>query len=331
MVLRKRNRSTIPQVQAPSLDSVGGSDLVSLSSALTSSPQTEANFELGVATADLTSNLTARTNHTQASALLTNKPLVEESLIPTRSSTTDPLTGSIDSEASTSTMHHYWDTSDLYPLDQPAFTGLEPLVQRSHTQNGASTLGSFIGASTVPFRSFTPDPLTGMNRSRASTPVIQQGVAHIFRLEVDQYETQWNTVIAEQVTTLNLLKEKEALGQKQYASSEKETEDYLAVRKRNYQCPICLDLAWNNHVLGCGHSFCVRCLNRYKAEHQQMRQEKPEATEVLFHCPTCHSSICAKPVHSVTIEAGVKAVAAESSVAVPPTEPLQWFLQTKVG
>ncbi|KAJ3769714.1 hypothetical protein FB446DRAFT_791134 [Lentinula raphanica] len=326
MVLRKRNRAPIPQVQAPSLNSVGGLDL-SLSSALTSSSQTGANLEPGTApTADLTSNLSARTNHTQASALVTNRSSVEESLMPTSSSTIDPLTGSIGSKASTSTMNHYWDASNLASLAQTAFTGLEPLVQTSHTQIGASTSGSFIGASTVPFRSSTPDPLTGIYRSRASTPVIRQGVAHVFRLEVDKYETQWDTVLAEQAKTLNLLKEKEALAQKQYASSEKETGDYLAVRKRNYQCPICSDLAWDNHVLGCGHSFCVRCLNRSKADHQRMRQEKPEATEVLFRCPTCHSSICAKPVHSVTIEAGVKAVAAESAVAVPPTEPLRWFL-----
>ncbi|KAJ3714491.1 hypothetical protein C8R42DRAFT_646417 [Lentinula raphanica] len=327
MVLRKRNRSPVPQVQAPSLDSVAGSDL-SLSRDLTSSAQTGTNLDLRAATA-LTSDPSATpTDHTQASASGTTRSSVEESFMPPRSLTTDPLSASIGSSASTSMMHHYWDASNLVPLAQMAFgTEPEPLIQTSHTQSGASTSGSFIGA-VVPTRSFTPDFLTEINRSRASSPVIQQGhgVINTFRLEVEQYETQWNTVIAEQLKVLNLLKEKEALVQKQYDSSEKETGDYLAVRKGNYQCPLCSDLAWGNHVLGCGHSFCVRCLNRSKAEHVRMRQEKPDTTEVLFRCPTCHSSVCAKPVHSVTIEAGVKAVAAESAVAAPPAEPLRWFL-----
>ncbi|KAJ3720327.1 hypothetical protein C8R42DRAFT_722052 [Lentinula raphanica] len=310
MALRKRNgRSPVPQVQAPTLESMG------------------TNLEPRAATALTSDSSATRTNDTHASASVTTRSSVEESLMPIRSSTTDPLTRSSGSRASTSMMHHYWDASDLAPLAQMASdTGPEPFVRMGHTQTGASTSSSFIGASAVPTRYFTPDFLTGTNRSRASTPVFQEGVVNTFRLAVDQYETQWNTVIADQVKVLNRLKEKEVLVQKQYDSSEKETGDYLAVRKRNYECPLCSDLAWGNHVLGCGHSFCVRCLNRAKAEHERMRQQKPETTEVLFHCPTCHSSVCAKPVHSVTIEAGVRAVAAESGVAVPPAEPLRWFL-----
>ncbi|KAJ3769893.1 WD40-repeat-containing domain protein [Lentinula raphanica] len=315
MVLRKRNRSPVPQVQAPSLDSVGGSDPTP-SRHLNSSPQMGTNLELRAATA-LTSDLSTRMNHTQNSASVATRSSIEESSMPTRSSTSP----------SASLMHHYWDTSNLAPLAQLAFnTGPGPLFQTSHTETGASTSRSFIGTSGVPTRSFTPDFLTGINRSRASTPVIRQDVVNAFRLEVDQYEARSNTAISEQVKVLNLLKVKEALVQKQLDSTEKETGDYLEVRKRNYQCPLCSDLAWGNHVLGCGHSFCVRCLNRCKAEHVRMRQQEPDTTEVLFRCPTCHSSVCAKPVHSVTIEAGVKAVAAESAVAVPPAEPLRWFL-----
>ncbi|KAJ3754967.1 hypothetical protein EV360DRAFT_86350 [Lentinula raphanica] len=139
--------------------------------------------------------------------------------------------------------------------------------------------------------------------SSVPSSITPDDVATRFQLEIDQYKALADAVIAEQAEALRLLKDQEALLQKKYQSTMKKFEEDLADRKRDYQCPLCLDLAWDSHVLGCGHSFCSKCLNEHKAKHEQN-----------------------KPLRSATIQAGVKRVAAELFMQVPPTQSLQWVI-----
>ncbi|KAJ3925496.1 MAG: hypothetical protein NXY57DRAFT_1031874 [Lentinula lateritia] len=49
------------------------------------------------------------------------------------------------------------------------------------------------------------------------------------------------------------------------------------------RCPNCVDLAWNPHVLSCGHMLCAQCISRRKLNSlQQTRACK---------CPVCQTSI----------------------------------------
>ncbi|KAJ3834255.1 hypothetical protein F5878DRAFT_664937 [Lentinula raphanica] len=162
--------------------------------------------------------------------------------------------------------------------------------------------------------------------SSVPSSITPDDVATRFQLEIDQYKALADAVIAEQAEALRLLKDQEALLQKKYQSTMKKFEEDLADRKRDYQCPLCLDLAWDSHVLGCGHSFCSKCLNEHKAKHEQKRRDNPQTAEILIRCPTCHSYILSKPLRSATIQAGVKRVAAELFMQVPPTQSLQWVI-----
>ncbi|KAJ3709846.1 hypothetical protein C8R42DRAFT_729794 [Lentinula raphanica] len=187
--------------------------------------------------------------------------------------------------------------------DQDAVTGLQLEVERFEARSDAVSTP------------LTPEP---------PVPMTDQDAVIGFQLEVERFKARSDAVIAEQERALELIKEKEAVLQEQYKSVQKKHEEDLAARKKIHECPLCSDLAWDSHVLACGHSFCVRCLNRHRSEHVRMRQEYPQTSDVLIRCPTCGSSILTKPMRSVVLQNGVNNLAAELLVMIPPTEPLQW-------
>ncbi|KAJ3835970.1 hypothetical protein F5878DRAFT_643922 [Lentinula raphanica] len=266
---------------------------------------------------------------TQSSAL---GPSAGASLMPARSLTPEPLTSAsrIRPRAYSPFIDMFDEHRDTQPSTSASLNEVNATLARALT-SGPSTLAQETVLTSAPSAEMilvpagpsTPDPITSASRSRAST---RMPIQHTFEYDVHQYEAQCNAIIAEQADILNLLKDKETLLQEQSDSSFKELEEDLAARRRDYECPLCLDLAWESHVLGCGHSFCVKCLNQRKYEHEQQRREKPEITEIIFRCPVCRSSVYAKPFRSITIQAGVQNVAFESLVAAPPSQPLQWFL-----
>ncbi|KAJ3709908.1 hypothetical protein C8R42DRAFT_649093 [Lentinula raphanica] len=200
------------------------------------------------------------------------------------------------------------------------------LPPTNDTETIALSPGPLDGGSLILARPPTPDPLSSNStgRSRASTPILQEDVAFMFQRKVHHFETDSAAVIAEQLTLLDSLKDREALLERQCEALNKEIVEDLAAREREYQCPLCLSLAWDSYVLRCGHSFCSKCLNQRKAEHERKRQDDPQTAEALVPCPICRSSIIGKPLRSVTIQAGVKSVAAELLITVPPSQSLQW-------
>ncbi|KAJ3725341.1 hypothetical protein C8R42DRAFT_718831 [Lentinula raphanica] len=204
-------------------------------------------------------------------------------------------------------------------LDQDQITIFQLEVQRVEARSRAPTPIIFQDVD-VTEATFMSTPLT----PDAPIPTPDEDAVTRFQLEVEQFKARSDAVIAEQERALDLIKDKEAALQEKCTSVQKKSEEDLAARKKIYECPLCSNLAWDSHVLPCGHSFCVRCLNRHKSEHERRRQEYPQTSDVLICCPTCGSSILTKPMRSVALQNGVKSVASDSLMMVPPTEPLQW-------
>ncbi|KAJ3914944.1 hypothetical protein F5877DRAFT_82296 [Lentinula edodes] len=94
-----------------------------------------------------------------------------------------------------------------------------------------------------------------------------------------------------------------------------ELEEDISIRKIEYQCSICLDLAWSPYV----------CLSQCMAEHMRKRLVDPHGTEVIIRCPMCRQYIFRKPQRSLAIEDGVARVAAELQVTPPPPHALEWL------
>lgn len=124
-----------------------------------------------------------------------------------------------------------------------------------------------------------------------------------------------------------------------------EMEQEIATRASEYQCPLCLGLAWNPHVwvpwmlfsqchlyfnencsLVCGHSFCSKCLGQHKAEHDRKRTANAIGTDLdpVIRCPTCRSLILRKPQFSHTIQSGVESVAKYLHEDAPSAHRLEW-------
>ncbi|KAJ3926805.1 MAG: hypothetical protein NXY57DRAFT_1042953 [Lentinula lateritia] len=83
--------------------------------------------------------------------------------------------------------------------------------------------------------------------------------------------------LVQQAETLALLNEKVASLEEAIQSFENELEEETLLQEAEYQCPLCLDLAWYPYV----------CLSRYKAQHDRKRLEDPIGTDVIIRCPAC--------------------------------------------
>ncbi|KAJ3850739.1 hypothetical protein EV368DRAFT_66347 [Lentinula lateritia] len=76
---------------------------------------------------------------------------------------------------------------------------------------------------------------------------------------------------------LHILEQKVIFLKAENLSLERELEEDTAARVIDYQCSICLEMAWSPYV----------CLSQYKAEHMRKRLDDPDGTEVIIRCPTC--------------------------------------------
>ncbi|KAJ3913939.1 hypothetical protein F5877DRAFT_83307 [Lentinula edodes] len=93
-------------------------------------------------------------------------------------------------------------------------------------------------------------------------------------------------------------------------------QELRSAREIEHRCPICIDLAWNPHVLSCGHMFCVRCISGLK-------QASIRSLE-LCRWPICRAGITQKPTPSVTLCQGVQDIADARGVVRPPLYRLRW-------
>ncbi|KAH7872792.1 uncharacterized protein C8R40DRAFT_1173190 [Lentinula edodes] len=131
-------------------------------------------------------------------------------------------------------------------------------------------------------------------------------------------------ILAQQTKRLEILKKEVASLEETRQSLENELKEEMLLQEAEYQCPLCLDLAWYPYVTACGHCFCSRCLSRYKAEHDRKRLEDPFGTNVIIGCPTCRASIFRKPQRSLIIQRGIEQVAVDLQVVAPPRHLLEW-------
>ncbi|KAJ3846957.1 hypothetical protein EV368DRAFT_69494 [Lentinula lateritia] len=149
----------------------------------------------------------------------------------------------------------------------------------------------------------TSDPSTVT--SNPSTAVSDPGFSNTHSTPV---------ILMQQARTLNLLNEKVASLEEARQLLEDELKEETLLQEAEYQCPLCLDLAWYPYVTACGHCFCSRCLSEYKANHDRKRLEDPIGADVIIRCPACRASILRKPLHSVVIQQGIEQLAVDLQI-----------------
>ncbi|KAJ3831620.1 hypothetical protein F5878DRAFT_647479, partial [Lentinula raphanica] len=76
--------------------------------------------------------------------------------------------------------------------------------------------------------------------------------------------------------------------------------------KLEHTCLSCHDLAWNPHILACGHTVCLQCISN--ARRQYIR------TGNFCSCPTCGFPVCRQPIPSLTVSAAVESLFSSSQV-----------------
>ncbi|KAJ3848116.1 hypothetical protein EV368DRAFT_68543 [Lentinula lateritia] len=134
-------------------------------------------------------------------------------------------------------------------------------------------------------------------------------------------------ILRQQAGMLDLLNEKVASLEETIQSLENESKEETLLQEAEYQCPLCLDLAWYPYITACGHCFCSRCLSRYKAKHDRKCLEDPSSTDVIIRCPACRSPIYRKPLRSLVIQQGIEHVAVDLQVEAPVPHLLEWHYQ----
>ncbi|KAJ4474115.1 hypothetical protein C8J55DRAFT_518956 [Lentinula edodes] len=179
--------------------------------------------------------------------------------------------------------HEFFEQRDLEPC-----TSNHPMGSRSKSKsNAANAKHSMVLRQRTVATSLT---LTSSNRKR--TPI---------------HPT--TTMLQAQREMLHILEQKVIFLKAENLSLERKLEEDTAARVIDYQCSICLEMAWSPYVTMCGHCFCSRCLSQYKAEHMRKRLDDPDGTEVIIRCPTCRRYIFRKPQRSLAIEDGVAQMA----------------------
>ncbi|KAJ3717018.1 hypothetical protein C8R42DRAFT_644932 [Lentinula raphanica] len=89
-----------------------------------------------------------------------------------------------------------------------------------------------------------------------------------------------------------------------------------AIERIDHSCWSCKELAWNPHVLRCGHVVCARCIT-------DARRLEIE-TGKTCQCPTCRVPVRHKPIPSVAIQTTIERIAFELDVTPPAHQTLEW-------
>ncbi|KAJ3769892.1 hypothetical protein FB446DRAFT_790972 [Lentinula raphanica] len=90
-----------------------------------------------------------------------------------------------------------------------------------------------------------------------------------------------------------------------------------AIERIDHICWSCKELAWNPHVLRCGHVVCAQCITN--ARRLEIETGK------TCQCPTCRFPVRYKPIPSVAIQTSIERIAFELNV-IPPAHRhlLEW-------
>ncbi|KAH7875046.1 hypothetical protein F5879DRAFT_920509 [Lentinula edodes] len=144
-----------------------------------------------------------------------------------------------------------------------------------------------------------------------------------FHGEVRTYLDYTSEILSAQAEEVKLLRREVASVREENAGLKMQYEADVTARKKEYQCPICYELAWDSYVLSCGHSFCARCLSQLRITDFRTKARNPE-THLVTCCPLCRSEVHLRPLFSYTIQQGVQFVAEEAGIVAPPSFKLRW-------
>uniref|UniRef100_A0A8C5AU25 RING-type domain-containing protein n=1 Tax=Gadus morhua TaxID=8049 RepID=A0A8C5AU25_GADMO len=61
----------------------------------------------------------------------------------------------------------------------------------------------------------------------------------------------------------------------------------ISVTESQFRCPICLEVLNDPVSIPCGHTYCMRCINKY--------WDQVDATS-QFSCPQCRDAFSPRPV-----------------------------------
>ncbi|KAJ3804276.1 hypothetical protein F5876DRAFT_70772, partial [Lentinula aff. lateritia] len=116
-----------------------------------------------------------------------------------------------------------------------------------------------------------------------------------FHGEVQAYLDYTSEILNAQAEEVRLLRREVASVCKEKADLKMQHEADATARKKEYQCPVYYELAWDSYILPCGHSFCAH---------------NPE-THLVTCCPLCHAEVHLRPLFPCTIQQGVQFIAEE--------------------
>ncbi|KAJ3738417.1 hypothetical protein DFH05DRAFT_1464632 [Lentinula detonsa] len=88
------------------------------------------------------------------------------------------------------------------------------------------------------------------------------------------------------------------------------------IERMDHSCWSCNKLAWNPHVLRCGHVICAQCITN--ARRLEIETGK------TCQCPTCRLPVRHKPIPSIVIQATIERLAFKLDVPPPTQHILEW-------
>ncbi|KAJ4474104.1 hypothetical protein C8J55DRAFT_518930 [Lentinula edodes] len=121
----------------------------------------------------------------------------------------------------------------------------------------------------------------------------------------------------EQKNTIEFLNQQADLLSQDYSANKEIIHLTYIIRKLNHSCPFCKELAWNPHILTCGHTVCSRCMTN--------ERRKGIKSGKSCRCPACGFPVFRKPIPSVTIQNVVERIATKLQIAQPPHHELVWL------
>ncbi|KAH7873981.1 uncharacterized protein C8R40DRAFT_1171910 [Lentinula edodes] len=224
-----------------------------------------------------------------------------------------------------STYHRFPETLNVSPRRHPMLLrSMATPTDSSHsivleTSGSLPALESTTNCSADPQSDSSLSPLHSLSElpSKPVVPVelLATTDGNIIR-NMEMFCTRSQRLYNEQEGSLKYTKKCINLAEQQCADLKKIKHMRNIIQKLDYCCPVCRDLAWNSHVLACGHTVCSRCISNG-------RQQFVVSGKVSY-CPVCRFPVCRKPIPSTAIQSVVERIGKETGIEAPPQHYLTW-------